>query len=225
MQSLELIQGYFNPKQLKVPLSFEIKIPFDSEARTFDEVFRRIDFRQYIETDRTVGRIGYNPVNMLKLILFCMMENITTLREMEKAAKNDIRLMWLTDELKPSHQTINQFIKERLKGNIEDIFHEINRYIINKEQIEVDKLYIDGTKIEANANKYKFVWKGSIEKFREKLYRKITKQLEAMNERYQEMGIFFPLGETYEPETLMKIVSYLEIEICQKSISFVYGKG
>jgi hypothetical protein len=47
MQSLELIQGYFNPKQLKVPLSFEIKIPFDSEARTFDEVFRRIDFRHF----------------------------------------------------------------------------------------------------------------------------------------------------------------------------------
>jgi transposase len=225
MQSLELIQGYFNPKQLKLPLSFEIKIPFDSEARTFDEVFRRIDFRQYIVTDRTVGRIGYNPVNMLKLILFCMMENITSTRQMEKAAKNDIRIMWLTDELKPSHQTINQFMKERLKGNIEDIFREINRYIINKEQIEVDKLYIDGTKIEANANKYKFVWKGSIEKFRDKLYRKITKQLEAMNERYAEMGIFFPVGETYEPETLMKIVSYLEIEIGQKSIAFVYGKG
>lgn len=50
MQKPELIQGYFNPKQLKLPLSFEIKIPFDSEARTFDEVFRRIDFRQYIET-------------------------------------------------------------------------------------------------------------------------------------------------------------------------------
>lgn len=33
MQSLEFIQGYFNPKQLKLPLSFEIKIPFDSEAR------------------------------------------------------------------------------------------------------------------------------------------------------------------------------------------------
>ena len=100
MQSLELIQGYYNPKQLKLPLSIEIKIPFDSEARTFDEVFRRIDFRQYIVTDRTVGRIGYNPVNMLKLILFCMMENITSTRQMEKAAKNDIRIMWLTDELK-----------------------------------------------------------------------------------------------------------------------------
>ncbi len=137
MQTQQLVQGYFNPKQFKLPLSFEVKIPFDSEARTFDEVFRRIDFRQYIVAKSNVGRIGYNPVNMLKLILFCMMENITTLRGMEKAAKNDIRIMWLTDELKPSHQTINQFMNERLKGSIEDIFHEINRYIIKKEQIDV----------------------------------------------------------------------------------------
>jgi transposase len=225
MQSLELLQGYFNPKQLKLPLSFEVKIPFDSEARTFDEVFRRIDFRQYIVAESNVGRIGYNPVNMLKLILFCMMENITTLRGMEKAAKNDIRIMWLTDELKPSHQTINQFMNERLKGSIEDIFHEINRYIIKKEQIDVQKIYIDGTKIEANANKYTFIWKGSIEKFRDKLYRKITKQLEKMNERYQEKGIFFPVEETYEVETLMKIVQYLDEEIKQGTVSFVYGKG
>lgn len=83
MQTQQLVQGYFNPKQFKLPLSFEVKIPFDSEARTFDEVFRRIDFRQYIVAKSNVGRIGYNPVNMLKLILFCMMENITTLRGMD----------------------------------------------------------------------------------------------------------------------------------------------
>jgi transposase len=225
MHNHNFIQEYFNPKQLKLPLLFEQKIPFDSEARTFDEVFRRIDFRQYIESDRNVGRIGYNPVNMLKLILFCMMENITSTRGMEKAAKNDIRIMWLTDELKPSHQTINQFMNERLKCQIEEIFHEINQYIINKEKIDVDKLYIDGTKIEANANKYKFIWKGSIEKFRDKLYQKITKQLESMNERYAESGIFFPVGETYEIETLLKIVRYLEADIEQNKVSFVYGKG
>lgn len=77
MQTQQLVQGFINPKQFKLPLSFEVKIPFDSEARTFDEVFRRIDNRQYIDAESNVGRIGYNPVNMLKLILFCMMENIT----------------------------------------------------------------------------------------------------------------------------------------------------
>lgn len=133
--------------------------------------------------------------------------------------------MWLTDELKTSHQTINQFIKERLKGSIEEILHELNRYTIKKEQIDLEKLYIDGKKIEANVNKYTFVWKGLIEKHREKLYQKITKHLKSMNEKYQEMGIFFSIETMYEVETLLKIERYLDNETKQSEIAFVYGKG
>ena len=225
MQRLQLTQDYFNPKQLKLPLSFEILIPFDSEARTFDEVFRRINLKQYLVSKSDVGRNGYNTVNMLKLILFCYMENITSSREIEKAARNDIRLMWLTDELKPSHQTINQFINNHLSDSIESIFYELNKYIIKTEQIETDKLYIDGTKIEANSNRYKFIWKGSYEKFREKLYLKITKLLNKLNEGYQAMGIYFPVSETYEVETLSKIEQFIGQQMSLSNITSVYGKG
>ena len=225
MSTTQLNQVYFNPKQLKLPLSFDIKIPFDSEVRTFDEVFRRIDLNKYIIAEQKVGRIGYNPVNMLKLILFCQMENITSLRDMAKAAQNDIRLMWLTDELKPSHQTISEFMKHRLKDQIENIFYEINEYLIDKEKIDTKRLYIDGTKIEANANKYTFIWKGSIEKFRNKLYHKITKQILKLNDHYAEMGIFFPVHENYEVAYLKRIFDFLETEVTHSEIAFVYGKG
>ena len=225
MTSTQLNQVYFNPKQLKLPLSFDIKIPFDSEARTFDEVFRRLDLNKYVIAEQKVGRIGYNPVNMLKLILFCQMENITSLRDMAKAAQHDIRIMWLTDELKPSHQTISEFMKYRLKDHIETIFYDLSAYIINKEKIDTSKLFIDGTKIEANANKYTFVWKGSIEKFRDKLYKKITKQIEKLNAHHVDMGIFFPVYESYDLDYLKRIFDFLAREVEQSEISFVYGKG
>jgi len=225
MQKPNYLQGYFNPKQLKLPLSFDIKIPFDSEVRTFDEVFRRIDLKQYIVAEPRSGRIGYNPVNMLKLILFCQMENITSLREMAKAAQHDIRIMWLTDELKPSHQTISEFMRHRLKDRIENIFYDLNQYLIDKEKIDTQRLYIDGTKIEANANKYKFIWKGSIEKFRDKLYHKMTKQILKLNDHYQEMGIFFPVYDTYDADYLKRILEFLEKEIERSEMAFVYGKG
>jgi transposase len=225
MTSTQLDQVYFNPKQLKLPLSFEIKIPFDSEVRTFDEVFRRIDLKKYVVAEPKVGRIGYNPVNMLKLILFCQMENITSLRDMAKAAQHDIRIMWLTDELKPSHQTISEFMKYRLKDQIENIFYDLNQYIIDREKIDTEKLFIDGTKIEANANKYKFVWKGSIEKFLDKLYTKITKQIIKLNDHYEEMGVYFPVYDRYETDYLKRILGFLEKEIERSKISFVHGKG
>ena len=225
MTNTQLRQEYFNPKQLKLPLSFEILIPFDSEARTFDEVFRRVDLKKYVVAEPKVGRTGYNPVNMLKLILFCQMENITSLREMAKAAQNDIRIMWLTDELKPSHQAISEFMKHRLRGNIETIFYELNHYIVQQENVDTDKLYIDGTKIEANANKYTFIWRGSIEKYRDKLYNKITKKIEKLNTYYQATGIYFPIFESYDASYLEKIMAFLERNVEQSDVTFVYGKG
>ena len=145
-----------------MPLNLGIKIPFYSEARTFDEVFYKSGVEKYL-ISKDKGRIGYNLVSMLKLVLFCNMINIYSLRGMESAARNDIRLMWLTDEIKPSRQAIGNFINNYLSKSIDDIFKEINNYIIKADNVNTDILYIDGTKIESKANKYTFVWRGSVD--------------------------------------------------------------
>lgn len=225
MTSTQLHQEYYNAKQLRLPLDYEVIIPYDSEARTFDEVFRRLEVKKYLVEGSPLGRTGYNPVNMLKLILFCQMEKIQSLREMEKAAKNDIRIMWLTEELKPSHQTIKTFMDKYLVEGIEEIFYDISRYFIEKEKIDTSKLYIDGTKIESMANKYTFVWKKSIIKFRTKLYKKITKTIEQLNEEYETERIVFSTRDSYKIEELKKITRFLEKEIKQANIEFVSGKG
>ena len=226
MNNKQLIHNYFNSKQLKLPLELDIKIPFDSEVRTFDEVFGKLEIKKYLITDKDRrGRIGYNPVQMLKLIMFCQMEKIQSLREMEKAARNDIRIMWLTDELKPSHQTIKTFMDRYLVKSIDEIFYELTKYLIKKENIDTDKLYIDGTKIESASNKYTFIWRGSVEKFRDKLYKKITQQITKLNERYQLTDIYFPTHDEYEIDYLSDIKNYLEKEITNNLIDFKYGKG
>ena len=225
MTSTPLHQEYYNAKQLKLPLDYEVLIPYDSEARTFDEVFRRIDIKKYLVDGNSKGRTGYNPVNMFKLILFCQMEKITSLRAMAKAAQNDIRLMWLTDETKPSHDTIKRFMEEHLKGNIEELFQELNQVLIREEAIDTTNLFIDGTKIEANANRYQFVWKGSIEKFREKLIKKTSKVIERINQRLEWEGVYFPIQTDYQPDDLKKTLAYLENEVERQEIKFVYGKG
>jgi len=226
MQTNNIIHNNFNPKQLKLPLSLDIKIPFDSEVRTFDEVFRKMEIGKYLIIDKDPrGRIGYHPVQMLKLILFCQMEKIQSLRDMEKAAKNDIRIMWLTDELKPSHQSIKTFMDRYLVDGIEKIFYELNEYLIKKEEIDTTKLYIDGTKVESRANKYTFVWRGSITQFRTKLYKKITQQLNTMNKRYQESDLSFSLYDSYDIEYIGKVKTYLENELLREKTIMVSGKG
>jgi hypothetical protein len=109
-------------------------------------------------------------------------------RKLEEACKNDIRFMYLIDGMNPpTHTTINNVMNE-IKDKLDSLLLEINQEIMKRENLELDKLYIDGTKIEADANKYSFKWKKSIIKFRDKLYKKISKSLKEANEIFVEYG-------------------------------------
>src|SRR5690554_1744079 len=225
MNKQQLDHLYYNTKELKLPLDLGIKIPFDSEVRTFDEVFYKSGVKKHLVANNKLGRDGYNLVSMLKLVLFCNMINIYSLRDMAKAAENDIRIMWLTDEITPSHQAIGNFINNHLSKNIKEIFKELNQYIIKEENIDQDIIFIDGTKIESAANKYTFVWRGSIEKFEEKLHKKITKLIISLNKEYSPYGIIFNEAKKYKVSYLKKIKVFLNEEITSNKIQFVHGKG
>ena len=65
----------------------------------------------------------------------------------------DIRFIWLRDDMKAtSYATMCDFINQELRCSLEEIVQEINSYIFNKEHVDLEHVYIDGTKIEANAN-------------------------------------------------------------------------
>lgn len=78
-----------------------------------------------------------------------------SLREIEKLCRNDIRYMYLLDGMKAhSFATFGNIIRNELTNSIEQIFMDVNTYIFEKEHVDLEHTYIDGTKIEANANRY-----------------------------------------------------------------------
>ena len=79
-----------------------------------------------------------------------------------EGCKTDIRFMYLLDGLKaPSHATFGNFIRNELSSSIEQIFNDINSYIFEVDNVDLEHTYIDGTKIEANANRYTWGWNRS----------------------------------------------------------------
>ena len=106
-----------------------------------------------------------------------------SLRELEDNCKVNIRFMYLMDHQTPSYRTFGYFINEVLQDKIENIFNDINQAIFNEEHVDLQHLYIDGSKFEANANKYTWVWKKATEKFRYKLYEKITTEIGDQHEK------------------------------------------
>ena len=123
---------YSNPKQGFLPVFLSDCLDLLDPVFTFDRFMEGIDLQKYLKNipRRKTGRLGYNPVNMLKTVLFGFMTNgYCSLRELEDNCKVNLRFMYLMDREKPSYRTFGYFINEILKDSIEDIFAEINRAI------------------------------------------------------------------------------------------------
>lgn len=75
----------------------------------------------------------------------------------------NLAMQYLTGHLVVSYRTINRFrIAKGMEELIRNLFIDLNLRLKMEELVTLDCLFIDGTKIEANANKYSFVWKKSL---------------------------------------------------------------
>ncbi len=148
-----------------------------------------IDLQKYFveKKEHETGRPRYDREKLLKIVLFSFMVSFMefsycSVRFIQKLCETDIRFLWLLDEQEaPSHTKINDFIKYELSCSIQDIFDDMNRYMFGQLGVDLEHTYIDGTKIEANANKYTWVWKKSCIKSRNSVFGKLSLLLEDVN--------------------------------------------
>ena len=178
---------YSNPKQAVLPMLIQDYLDICDPVLTFDRFMGEIELEKYLKNipQHYTGRLRYDPVSMLKTVLFGFMANgYISLRELEDQCKVNPRFMYLMDHQAPSYRTFGYFINEVLADSIEEIFQDINKKIFETEHVDLQHLYIDGSKFEANANKYSWVWKKATEKSRYRLFGKITTLFEEINENF-----------------------------------------
>ena len=176
---------------------------------TFDRFMGEIDLEKYLKRipKHDTGRNRYNPVSMLKTVLFGFMTNgYISLRELADNCKINLRFMYLMDYETPSYRTFGYFINEIPADSIEEIFKDINQKIFEKEHVDLQHLYIDGSKFEADANRYSWGWKKATEKSRYRLFKKITILFEEINQELAFTGVRFSVNTEYAPEYLREAV-------------------
>ena len=212
----------YNSLQLSLPLNLGIKIDSNSEVVSFLKAIEGVNLGKYLKRDEGRGRKGHDRVMILKVILFAYSLGERELRKMEELCRNDIRFLYLSDESTPSHMTFERLMKNYLIKDIDDIFFEVSLSIGSKMNIDTHIQYIDGTKIEANANKNTFVYKKRILNAREKLFPKITELIIRMN---MELGYAFPYHYFYCAQEIGYMLQYLMETMVTTDTEIVYGKG
>ncbi|MFQ7131961.1 MAG: transposase [Dorea formicigenerans] len=194
---------------------------------TFDRFMGGIELEKYLKNipQHYTGRFRYDPVSMLKTVLFGFMaKGYISLRELEDQCKVNLRFMYLMDHQAPSYRTFGYFINEVLADSIEEIFQDINKKIFETEHVDLQHLYIDGSKFEANANKYSWVWKKATEKSRYRLFGKITTLFEEINEELSCTGMKLCINSEYAPEHLKEAAEqYAEVWQINEAM-FLHGR-
>lgn len=221
-------EKYYTPKQGRLPLYISDCLDICDPVLAFDKIMEEIGIEKYLkpEPPRKMGRRGYNRVNMLKTILFGFMDTgYASLRKLEDRCKANIRYMYLMDYETPSYRSFSYFINKEIKETAEDIFKAVMSYIQETEGLDLQHLYIDGSKFEANANKYTWVWKKATEKSRYRLFGKITALLTQMNETLTYTGLKIETNTEYTPDSLKAILSRYTFFCHINEKAFVYGRG
>ena len=143
-------------------------------VRVVSAVLDRVDITHLIEQYKPGGTSSYHPRMLLKVMVYAYINNVYSSRRIEEAVSQNICYMWLAGMSKPDHNTINRFRGQRLQKTLQPIFTQVVLLLCEEGLLSIKELYTDGTKIEANANRYTFVWGKAIKKSRERIKQQLS---------------------------------------------------
>ena len=211
--------------QLKIPMNIDMSIPDNDPVRLISQFVEEMDLTALYDTyERLPSENHVSPENLLKIILYAYHErkDISS-RLIEKNCRRDINYMYLLEgKPAPDHATIARFRTKHFAKCSQQILSNMTELLHALGQVTDTEVFIDGTKIEASANKYTFVWKKSVTKHQARLLQKTALLVGDIIERYE----FKPLWQKeVRKKDVKKLLKKLHVLAADEHLEFVSGRG
>ncbi len=140
-----------------------MSLPDDDPVYTLKKVMEDLDFTNLLAQYSNKGRNGFNPIMKYAVLTYANMRGVRAVDRIVELCKRDLAFIWLTQGEQPERDAFYDFINQKLTGEIlDDLNYQFLRRLKKEGLVTLEALYIDGTKIEANANRYTFVWRGTL---------------------------------------------------------------
>ncbi len=209
-----------NRKQnLLLPPSLDELVPENHMVRVIDAVIDRLDISDILSTYRGGGNSAFNPKMMLKVLVFAYLSNVYSSRRIEDLLKRDIYFMWLSGMKRPDFRTINHYRGKRLKEGFDAVFTQVVKLLQEEGFVSLKVQYVDGTKIESVANKYTFVWRGSVEKYDARLKAKTEALLRQIEQNHSIENRENPAAEELTAEDVAERVGRIKEKVDADNLS------
>ena len=164
MLTTNYYNDFFEFGQQKINFSFfELSLPDDDPVYTLKKVMEDLDFSGLLANYSDKGRTGYNPIMMYAVVTYANMRGVRSVDRIVELCERDLAFIWLTRGQKPKRDAFYEFKGKKLASEIlDDLNYQFLRRLQKEGLVTLKELFIDGTKIEANANRYTFVWRGTV---------------------------------------------------------------
>ena len=169
MSKKGLFKSYQQNQLELFPRSYDSMISPSHPVRLVNMVVDKLDLDPILSRYSGGGAPSYHPRMMLKVLVYGYMRNIYSSRKLEEALKENIHFIWLSGGNQPDHNSINRFRTARLSEVLKEVFSQVVMMLHESGHLSIKELYTDGTKLEAQANRYTFVWGRAIQKNRSRI--------------------------------------------------------
>ncbi|WP_096189639.1 IS1182 family transposase [Evansella halocellulosilytica] len=171
----------YNMNQVVLPMDLSYKLQENDVAFAVNDLVEAIPDEAFSAFLRSTGCPAYHPRMMMKLILCAYTQSTFSGRKIEGLLKDSVRMMWLAQGYEPSYRTINRFrVHPESQELLRHCFVQFRCQLVEEKLIDDEAIFIDGTKVKANANKFTFVWRKSVERYSAGL-------VEKSNQLYEEL--------------------------------------
>lgn len=227
MNNLNILQpdytAYEKAYQLRIPFETDILIPQNDRVRLLSQLVEEMNLTGLYDTYSRTGKIRVSPRIMTKILLYAYMEGIYSSRGIESACRRDINFWYLLEGQDiPDYSTIARFRTLHFGPCAEDLFIQMAVFLKESGEVDGKSLFLDGTKIEANANRYTFVWKKAVNKYQARLFEKIAVLQCACLQRY---GFADKYEGKVSRDSLVDLISELASVAEEEGLEFTRGKG
>ena len=168
-------------------------VPEGSTARVVDMTVRSIDRSTLTSLYPGGGAPAHDPQMMLKVILLAYASGVYSSRAIARATRENVGFLWICGMRPLDHMTINRLRTERVRHVFEEVFSEAIQLLADMGLVTLDTYFLDGAKMEANANRFTFVWAKSTKRYKEQLRARVHAHLAAIDEMDDEEEALAPV--------------------------------
>ena len=204
----------YNMNQTSLPLELSTCIDPNHIVFSIYNFVDSLDDHYFKIFETQDGRPAYHPKPLILSLLYAYSKGIFSGRKIEEMMEENLPMQWLVAQQVISYRTINRFCSsDNCSRLLENIFIEFTIQLKLEKLITLENVFIDGTKIEANANKYTFVWRKATERFAERLKISAREYYFEETQPMVDTGIQYDEELELEESMLQEITELIEEEV------------